>query len=170
MITIYVDMDGVIADFDRFVLEKTGKSFEEHGSSQAGWDSVKEWPNLYALLKPMPDAYELMEGIWDLIGEWDSKAVRIEVLTAIPKIGRIPTAKEDKRVWVENNFIPYFDAFNIGPLAEHKQYHCNPGDVLIDDMPRNIQQWIDKGGIGILHTSANSTLKVLEAVLCQPSQ
>ena len=33
---------------------------------------------------------------------------------------------------------------------------------LIDDMERNIQQWKDKGGIGILHTSAADTIKQLK--------
>ena len=172
MMTIYVDMDGVIADFDRFVKEKTGKFFDEHGTSQAGWDSVKEWPNLYAWLEPMPDAYDLMEGIWDIVTRLHIvDSTRVEVLTAIPKIGRIPTAKQDKLEWVQKkHFDRYYDAFNIGPLAEHKQYHCKPGDVLIDDKARNIEQWASKGGIGILHTSAESTLKALKAALCQANQ
>jgi hypothetical protein len=33
---------------------------------------------------------------------------------------------------------------------------------LIDDRKDNIQQWIDSGGIGILHTSTASTIKQLE--------
>jgi hypothetical protein len=110
-----------------------------------------------------------MDGIWDLIGDFDSEAIRLEVLTAIPKIGRIPTAKEDKRKWLDKyfdaDFSGYFDAFNIGPLAEHKQYHCTGNDILIDDKLRNITQWRDRGGIGIHHTSAEQTLKELQEIL-----
>ena len=33
--------------------------------------------------------------------------------------------------------------------------------VLIDDYPKNIREWQRKGGIGILHTSASSTISQL---------
>lgn len=162
MRTIYVDMDGVLTDFDKFVQDKLGRSLESFNTSAEGWAAVEPWPNLYALLEPMPDAHNLVIGICYQIG---LKAVRMEILTAIPKIGRIPTAKEDKRVWLDRNFPNYFDAFNIGPLAEHKQYHCTGNDILIDDKLRNITQWRDRGGVGIHHISAKQTLKELQEIL-----
>lgn len=161
MRTIYVDMDGVLADFDRFCVEHVGRSMETFATSAEGWEAVKPWPNLYALLLPMKDAKTLMNGIWDLIEGFDISFIQVEVLTAIPKIGRIPTAKEDKSLWIEANFARDFDAFNIGPLAEHKQYHCTGNDILIDDVLRNIEQWRSKGGVGIHHVNAEQTLKEL---------
>ena len=165
MRTIYVDMDGVLADFDRFCVEHVGRSMETFATSAEGWESVKPWPNLYSLLKPMPDAYVLTKGIYDIIEDMDFDLIQVEVLTAIPKIGRIPTAKDDKRRWLMDYFPNDFDAFNIGPLAEHKQYHCTGNDILIDDKLRNITQWREKGGIGIHHINAKQTLVELELAL-----
>jgi hypothetical protein len=36
--------------------------------------------------------------------------------------------------------------------------------VLIDDYPKNIKEWTAKGGIGILHTSASSTIRQLKRI------
>ena len=46
--------------------------------------------------------------------------------------------------------------------AKFKQKYAGENKILIDDMERNIQQWRDKGGIGILHTSAVDTIKQLK--------
>jgi hypothetical protein len=36
--------------------------------------------------------------------------------------------------------------------------------VLIDDYPKNITEWTAKGGIGILHTNASSTISQLKKI------
>ena len=64
-----------------------------------------------------------------------------------------------KRVWKKNN-LP--DAKMILTPAKFKQKYAGENKILIDDMERNIQQWRDKGGIGILHTSAVDTIKQLK--------
>ena len=38
------------------------------------------------------------------------------------------------------------------------------GSVLIDDRQKNIDAWIEAGGIGILHTSAANTINQLKAL------
>ena len=35
------------------------------------------------------------------------------------------------------------------------------GNILIDDKPKNIQKWIDKGGIGILYQANQDSLDYL---------
>jgi 5'(3')-deoxyribonucleotidase len=161
-LTVYVDMDGVIADFDKKTKELIGKSLDEFPTSAEGWAAMNNHKDIYSLLEPMPDALELIEGILDLRKIYD---FRLEVLTAIPKIGRIPTAKQDKVYWIEKHFPGIFDQFNIGPNAEHKQYHCVTDDVLIDDSVQNIPQWNSKGGLGILHTRASDSLLELYGYL-----
>lgn len=50
----------------------------------------------------------------------------------------------------------------FGPFAEDKQHHCQDyTDILIDDMPKNIEQWENQDGIGILHKSVDETLDAL---------
>ena len=39
---------------------------------------------------------------------------------------------------------------------------ASPNAILIDDRKDNIEQWIEAGGIGIHHTSTNSTIKKLQ--------
>lgn len=46
--------------------------------------------------------------------------------------------------------------------AEQKRVFANPESILIDDLEKNIQQWIESGGIGILHTSAENTINELK--------
>ena len=64
-----------------------------------------------------------------------------------------------KRVWKKNN-LP--DTKLILTPARFKQKYSGENKILIDDREDNIQQWKDKGGIGILHTSAADTIKQLE--------
>jgi hypothetical protein len=46
--------------------------------------------------------------------------------------------------------------------ARFKQKYSGENNILIDDREDNIQQWKDKGGIGILHTSTANTIKQLK--------
>ena len=80
-----------------------------------------------------------------------------------PSLLSAPSMEESsrlgKRLWVRNN-IPGTKL--ILRSAEQKQEFANPNAILIDDRTSNIEQWRAKGGIGIMHTSANETIKQLK--------
>ena len=76
---IFIDMDGVLADFDGAIIKK----FESKKLWDNRWDEVD--PELFLKLEKMPDADQLVEYIR---GMFD-----IHLLTAIPKKGRFEKSK-----------------------------------------------------------------------------
>lgn len=151
--------DGVIADFDSYCHTLIGKSLSAFPDSESGWAALgQDKYTMFRHLKPMVDAKELVDGVIKMAHEY---SYHVGVLTAIPKIGRVPLAKRHKKEWLYNHFPHLLDDFNIGPYAEDKQKHCVIGDILIDDSHLNIPQWRSVGGVGILHTSASDSLSEL---------
>lgn len=155
---IYLDFDGVLANFE-------GKAFELFGNSwkteidKPGWGMFAEYPNLYEILVPYHDAKKLYQGCCTIIGDKN----QVRGLTALPKRARdnFRGAAKDKIDWAFKHIDPNFRTY-FGPLAQDKQYHAkHPHDVLIDDMKMNIDQWNAAGSFGILHTSVNDTLDKL---------
>jgi 5'(3')-deoxyribonucleotidase len=144
--TIFLDMDGVLADFDRFVLEKMGRIFfHEKGpeGDKEMWDFLTTVDHLYGQLEPTPYAFDL----WTLA---NSFGANVEILTALPHTRHVPEAEQDKRDWMKKYFGEV--KFNIGPYSDDKWKHAKRGDILVDDRAANITAWINKGhGIGILH-------------------
>ena len=152
---IEVDLDGVLADFDKRFIQITGTTFIESGlDSKQKWELLKEKdPNIYRHLEPMPDALEL----WDAI-----KHKNPSILTAIPSTVPFINSPRDKREWVHKH-IQEGVLVKFGPYAVDKQYHCTGRHhVLIDDRPQNCEQWAKKGGISILHGRAAETIKTLQ--------
>ena len=93
--TFYVDMDGVLADFDRGLRELCGiepLSVNEARSPEyedAMWAAIRAVPHFYLSLEPMPGALEMFEQLSRREG------ARCEILTGIPKPRRgIVTAGE----------------------------------------------------------------------------
>lgn len=149
--TIYLDMDGVLADFDAFVTKHMGRTFP-HSIGPVGdremWNFLSTFPNLYLHLPPTEKCFEL----WDLA---NSLCERVEILTAIPRRDTIPTAREDKILWGQRNFGEHV-IVNFGPYSKDKWKHAKCGDVLVDDRRGNIEQWVSLGkGVGILHDISN---------------
>jgi 5'(3')-deoxyribonucleotidase len=141
----FIDLDGVLADFDAFVLKNMGRTFnhQDGPADTQMWDFLSSVENMYFKLEPTPYAFKL----FDLVMENDPNA---EILTAIPRRTSMPSAEQDKRDWVKKYFgdIPV----NIGPYSKDKWKHADCGDILIDDRKDNIEAWVTKGeGVGILH-------------------
>ena len=151
---IYCDMDGVLCDFNkRFTSlnpEKLSPSqYDAKYGREKFWNfidkeiGVKFWVGI----PWMKDGKEL----WNYIKKYNPTILSAPSQEESSKIG--------KRVWKKNN-LP--DAKMILTPARFKQKYAGENKILIDDMERNIQQWRDKGGIGILHTSAADTIKQLK--------
>ena len=71
-----------------------------------------------------------------------------------------PSSEEGKLEWISKNLTNVKEIYLVP--ASQKQEFAKPKAILIDDRTSNIEQWRAKGGIGILHTSANETIKQLK--------
>jgi len=147
---IYCDMDGVIADFLKGSKEIIGKEFNDDL-----WDQLPL--DLYANLPKMPDADKL----WNFISKYD-----LYILTAYPsaKRGKISkTSQGDKVKWMKKTFNFPSNKIHL-VLRKEKQDYAKEGTLLIDDMLKNVKEFEAKGGIGIHHTSAASTINQLRKI------
>lgn len=156
--TVYVDMDGVLADFESKAIEILGGDDWKEEIEKPNWGRLSAVQNLYEILEPMPDMMEL----WSFLEDRFGIGHQIEILTAIPKRAHFPDAVNHKRDWIHRHIGPHVRV-NFGPYAYDKQFYCKLGDVLIDDSEMNVDQWNARAGRGILHTSAANTIATIDA-------
>ena len=148
---VYCDMDGVLVDFESGYNDLTGKQTPGVDSTYDKddfWSAItKAGAKFWADLNWMSDGQQL----WDYINQYNPK-----LLTAP---SREKSSEIGKQEWVDKN-LP--DTPVVFKQAKDKKDLAEPNAILIDDRKDNIQQWIDAGGIGILHTSTESTIKQLQ--------
>ncbi len=95
------------------------------------------------------------EGIqWICRKDHEAHGDKCEILTGIPKPRRgILTAGEDKINWVRR-ILSKDVKVNI-VYREEKPNYCTGKDcILIDDYKKNIREWEEMGGTGILFATA----------------
>lgn len=144
--TIYFDMDGVLADFDRGVKEILGFS---QGWEEFMWDEMKKHPHFYYDLKPIEDAVELFKEVWKKYGD------NCQILSAYPKPFRgIDEAYNDKILWIKK-YLGEGIIANLVYREEKVNFIKDSQSVLVDDYDKNIDEWNMKGGTGILFTTAS---------------
>jgi 5'(3')-deoxyribonucleotidase len=153
MTTLYLDMDGVVADFDEYAA----RTLELSPSGGIYPDEV--WYELAANARLYRDLIKTLYAD-DLVSECRdftlTKEYDLKFLTAVPKGNDVPWAFYDKVLWAQQHFPGI--AVMFGPYSKDKWQHCRPGDILIDDRLSNIEQWRVAGGIAIHHTNIDATL------------
>lgn len=156
MARLFVDMDGVLADFDRGYGERFGTR-PSKADDNVDWGLVRRTEGFYRDLPPMPDFEQLWAGVAHL---------NPTVLTGVPT--SVPEALENKRAWVTKHIGPNVPM--IGCKSREKCIHGHPGDVLIDDWEKYMDLWKTMGGLWITHTSAeNSLARLYELSWARPS-
>ena len=113
--TLYVDMDGVLVDFNSGINRLSAKIWESYSSHP------EDAPGVFALMDPMPGALEALDRL--------RKKYDIYLLSTAP--WNNPSAWSDKLNWVKMNLDPYFEKRLI--LCHHKS--LLKGSYLIDDRP-----------------------------------
>ena len=152
---IYLDMDGVIADFD-------GRYKELYKIYPSEADTYKVFDGFFAQfiaeeqfakLDLLPDAVELIEYLKTL-------SIPTEILSSTSSERRDADIRKQKLEWLEKHNITF--PVNLVPGKRLKKDYSNPNVLLIDDTSVNIDQWRREGGIGILHTDTNNTINTLK--------
>jgi 5'(3')-deoxyribonucleotidase len=154
-------MDGVVADFNKYVSNFLGREigWGIADLTRDEWQKISQIDNFYYQLELIPESTMMVA-----LCKSFSTRFKISFLTALPREGSMPTARDDKTMWLDKYFpgIP----INFGPFSRDKQNWCVPGDILIDDKPENVEQWVAKGGVAILHSgNFDQTIsKILAAI------
>jgi 5'(3')-deoxyribonucleotidase len=154
--TLYLDMDGVVADFDEYAKRTLGIPPSGGIYPDYIWKQLATNPRIYRDLIPTPYAQKLYKECVNFClkhnYEW-------AFLTAVPKGNDVKFAFYDKVEWAQKHF-PSTPVF-FGPYSKDKHQHCQVGDILIDDRTSNIEEWIAAGGIAILHKDLQNTVAQL---------
>jgi 5'(3')-deoxyribonucleotidase len=159
---LYVDMDGVLADFDKSaeaILQTDNiYKYEFIWGPDRFWEELNTRPDFFRNLPMMGDAKHL----WSKIAHLNP-----EVLTALPRENGERVSVQ-KREWITKNIDnwsqPENDTIVHTCPTRDKPKLCKPGDILIDDRAVNRDAWMKAGGIYIVHTSAANTLTTLRAL------
>ena len=155
IIKIYLDMDGVIADFDK-------KYKELYNIAPKDADTYKTFDKFFttfiaerqfAKLDLMPDALLVINYLKSL-------SVPTEILSSTSSEKRDAEIREQKVEWLHKHNLTF--PINLVPGKRLKRNFSNSNSILIDDTAQNIDQWRAEGGVGILHTDAMTTIGILK--------
>ncbi|AUW57052.1 hypothetical protein C1T17_02105 [Sphingobium sp. SCG-1] len=150
---LYLDCDGVLADFDSAATRVLGlppRAFERrHGLSEF-WKRIARTPDFYATLPLMPDAMRLFDAV---------RHLDPIILTGCPSGG---WAEAQKERWAAQHFP---GTRIITCMAAEKRRHCRPDDILVDDTLKHRHLWEAAGGTFVHHRDAESSLRELHGLL-----
>ena len=148
---LYVDLDGVLVDFENGFREYFGKPSNAFNDDDL-WRNIGQLPNFFYNLDWKPDGLKLWANI---------KKYAPIILTGAPesKPSKGLSYKDQKELWVKENLGLYVKCLVV--KSKDKQKYAKSNHILIDDRPKNINEWVIASGIGILHVNLQSTLKQL---------
>ena len=158
---IYLDMDGVIADFFGGVEKMYGvKHWKELTSVKTGGELKQEvidritGSDFFSTLPKFPSADGLIQLIKSATGG------HFSILTS-PLIGDHENSAAQKKVWISKNIEKPDEVIVSGRKEKWAKQKDGTPNILIDDRPVNIERWEAKGGYGILYqANKDSIIKV----------
>jgi 5'(3')-deoxyribonucleotidase len=156
---IALDMDGVLADFDKQV-EALGFSYPNKSSSELTKEEKAIKNQMYKYLSNngntfwknlpiMPRGKEIFDFV--------SHNFEFFILTAYTTSGK-KECIHGKKEWLKNNFNFIADDANFvccrsADKGEYTSFKGSKPHILIDDRIKNIQNFRDNDGIGILYST-----------------
>lgn len=138
---VYLDMDGVIADF-------FAEAVKHSDDSARGWRNmefrdadrvlkrVRNTPDFFLNIPAFPMANTLVQSIVNITGECR--------IMSSPLAG-YPSCEEEKAAWLDVNIRYDFDEV----VFTESKYKYAEGNILIDDYGWNVRKWESHGGYGI---------------------
>ena len=168
IVELFVDQDGVVADFKKRYAELYQSDAVEDYNDKRPEVKKKHHERFRKIvldghfenLDPMPDFEEGIEFL-----------ERINIEHKIPVCFLTSTATEEylnelsrqKRNWLKKHNVRFFPVFVPGKRM--KCYYAKPGKILIDDTYSTIVSWEQNFGIGIHHKSWKETIEIISELL-----
>jgi len=153
---IYVDMDGVLSDWETQFKRYSG------GIPVDTYDSLYGKKNRYKLVnKNSPGYYANMPWMKDgkLLYNFVASFPDVEILSHAPD----NKSKIGKEEWLADKDIKF--KANLVTNREDKAKYATPNSILIDDREDVVNDFINAGGKAILHKNSIDTINQLKEIL-----
>ena len=149
---LFLDADGVLADFDEGVRRLLGmepRAFEAKYGRGAFWKRLANAKDFYATLPEMADARVLFDAV---------KHLKPTILTGLP-LGN--WAAPQKVKWAAEHFpgVPI-----VTCMARDKHKHMKAGDVLVDDRENHRSAYEAAGVVFVHHKNAADSVRQLAKI------
>lgn len=138
--TLYLDLDGVMADFDRAFPAVFGLDHRDMADDDM-WLHINGHPTFFRDLPPMAGAIEFFRAI---------EPFSPVILTACPKSNYAHVAAQ-KRAWIREHLSRSCWVLPVLGGRHKPLFMHTPGDILIDDFGKNCTAWAEAGGVAIKH-------------------
>lgn len=151
---VFLDIDGVLADFQQGVHKALGLSYDlahwPYKKGSAGWNYYKDslglsWDelsrlctfDLWANLEWMPDGMRILDTVEKLFGYPNIRLLT----TPMPNV----ESASGKAAWVQRH-LPGYSKQLIITTAPKEVFAGVPNSILIDDCQDNFERWLAAGG------------------------
>ena len=156
--TVYLDMDGVLADFFGGVEKMYGVDHWKQLTNDKTKDLKKEvidritGTDFFATLPK----FQTADGLIDMVKKFTGGKFSINTS---PLRGDNENSAKYKKVWIQNHIDQPDEIVVTGRKESYaKDKGTGVPNILIDDRPINIQRWQDAGGYGILYQANRDSL------------
>ena len=164
---VYLDMDGVLADFFGGVELLYGVEHWKQLTNDKTKDLKQEVINriqgtdFFAVLPKFPTADALIDMVKEFTGGKFS-------INTSPLRGDHENSAKYKKLWISNNIQKPDDIVVTGRKESYATDKASgTPNILIDDRPVNIQRWQGAGGFGILYQANRDSLDKVKQALDQ---
>ena len=164
---VYLDMDGVLADFFGGVELLYGVEHWKQLTNDKTKDLKQEVINriqgtdFFAVLPKFPTADALIDMVKEFTGGKFS-------INTSPLRGDHENSAKYKKLWISNNIQKPDDIIVTGRKESYATDKASgTPNILIDDRPINIQRWQGAGGFGILYQANRDSLDKVKKALDQ---
>jgi len=142
---VFVDMDGVLADFFGAWAKLAGHDhYKDIQDPETKLQLVRDHPTFWIDLETLSGASRLLGAVKKYAGSYN--------ICSTPLTGD-PNSEPQKRLWVKKHLSAFApnEVFITHNKAAHALQPDGTPNILIDDFGKNIKAWEAAGGIGIKH-------------------
>jgi hypothetical protein len=157
---IYLDLDGVVANFEKRYIElfnESPGSSRDRKEFSNNWTKFIEGKNFETL--------DWWPGGPELITYLGKNNLDVEILSSSGGNKYHDLVVEQKNNWIKTFNLPEQWKVNIVAGRKKKAEFATPDSVLIDDTLDVIEAFNKAGGIGIHHKDVGNTIMLLDILL-----
>lgn len=161
ILRILVDMDGVLADFERYAFSAHGVGpatmlkYREVGKWDIGAAGTMSHDYFWVVINTLGESFWESIPPMSWINELISDVGQIAPWWVVSAPSQCHTSHSGKVKWLKQHIGPRFDKFL---LTRYKEILAQPGVVLIDDREENIDKFVKYGGHGIIFPTIGNSL------------